>query len=428
VTAASCASRDDGPLAPDGIDGSPDAPVDTNAGDDDATLDGGPKDSDVVDATPLAIECAAPPCATALSTTLRRDHNSREEGYCALLSDRTVACWGSNAAGQLGNGDLAIVDSPVPLRVPGLTNIVALDHTCAVDGDGAVWCWGRGAFLQSEAAATTIEPSPVRLPLPGPASKVSVGLDVGCAILRDTRVVCWGSNGGLQVDKDAPNSKRNEDPQPVELASGATDIAVSNASFALQDDGTMLSWGRKPALGRHASHYADGWPAPLQLDRVSMVDTIDDEACAVANGVGWCWGPIEATTGAYGPERALPIAVDTPEPITRIATSRAWTVTEHKVLTYERRRWCATAVSGTVYCWGLNNAGQAGDGTREFALAAVPVAGLPEPAAEVKLMPYSTCSILTNGKIWCWGNNFNGQLGADLPKGSVDAPVEVILP
>ena len=54
--------------------------------------------------------------------------------------------------------------------------------------------------------------------------------------------------------------------------------------------------------------------------------------------------------------------------------------------------------------------------------------GLPAPAAEVKVMPYSTCAILTNGKVYCWGNNANGQLGAGLPKGSFVVPTEVKLP
>ena len=72
--------------------------------------------------------------------------------------------------------------------------------------------------------------------------------------------------------------------------------------------------------------------------------------------------------------------------------------------------------------------GQAGDGTKEFALSAVRVQGLPAPAAEVKVMPYSTCALLTSGKVYCWGNNAHGQLGSTTPTLSVSVPREVVLP
>ncbi len=429
VMTASCSSSTDGDGEPVNDDAGTDASSDDAATED--VVDSGIRDAALVDAAPLKIECAAPPCAVALTTTLPSDTLSREEGYCALLTDGTVACWGANNAGQLGDPDVTTVDSPVALRVPGLAKITDLDHTCAVDGDGEVWCWGRGPFLQSDASATTVQPSPVSVPLPGLARKVAVSPTVGCAVLRDKRVTCWGSNAALQVAEDRPTTAQNELPRAVPLAAGAKDIAVGGATFASYDDGKLLSWGASPGVGRPTPLFFDGWPTPVALDYVTMVVTAGPETCAVANGVGWCWGGPDVPnpiTAVDKHARALPVAVDTPEPITRIATTRSWSVSENYATYLERRRWCAASVSGEVYCWGLNNAGQAGDGTKEFALGAVRVKGLPAPAAEVKVMPYSTCAILTNGKVYCWGNNGNGQLGAGLPKGSVVDPVEVSLP
>ncbi len=432
ATASCSSSSSDGDRPPVNGDGDAgtDAPSDAAPADD--VVDAGLEDAALVDAAPLPIECETPPCAVALTTTLPSDTTSREEGYCALLTDGTVACWGANNAGQLGDPQITTVDSPVAVRVPGLPPITALDHTCALDSDGAVWCWGRGPFLQSDASATTVHSSPVRLSLPGPASKVAVTSTVGCAVLRDKSVVCWGSNAVLQVGVDLPTSAQNELPRPVSLAAGAKDIAVSgSATFTLYEDGGLLSWGSSTGVGRPTSLTLDGWPTPVALDHVTTVATAGPEACAVANGVGWCWGAVDAISPPSPKNkdaRALPVAVDTPEPITRIATTRSWTVTENYTSFLERRRWCATSVSGEVYCWGLNNAGQAGDGTKEFALGTVRVKGLPAPAAEVKVMPYSTCAILTNGKVYCWGSNANGQLGAGLPKTSVLVPAEVKLP
>jgi len=423
----SCSSSDDArEPVPSDADGGADAAPEADREDD--VNDAGIKDVTVVDSAPLPIECSDPPCAIALSTTSKSGSGTREEGYCALLHDGAVACWGANNAGQLGDPN-TIGDSPVPVRVPGLSKVTTLDHTCAVDSDGAAFCWGRGPFLQSEASATTIQKSPVQLPLPASATKVAVSPDglVACAILRDESVVCWGDNRFSQVGLAIPTSERNAQPKTLELAAGAKNIAVGAATFTIHENGTLMSWGSSFSVGRPVALVSDGWPTKVALDHVSMIDTVTDQACAVANGIGWCWGGNDVDN-AGSLARALPIAVDTPEPITRIATSQSVSVRENNVSYLDRRRWCATSVSGAVYCWGLNNAGQAGNGTKQFALEPVQVVGLPAPAAEVKVMPYSTCAILTNGKVYCWGSNFYGQLGAGLPKGSVLQPVEVKLP
>ena len=421
----SCSSSDDDTREPHprDADGSMDAAPEADRED---VIDAGIADVVVVDSAPLPIECKEAPCAIALSTTTA---SSLAEGYCALLADGTVVCWGANAEGQLGSPE-TIGDSPVPVRVSGLSKVTTLDHTCAVDSDGSAFCWGRGPFLQSEASATTVETSPVRLPLPGPATKIASNASgVGCAILRDRSVACWGSNSAQQLGEDISTSASNNPPQTIGAAFGAKDIAVGTATFVIDDDGTLKSWGRAIGIGRSISFESDGWPTKVSLDHVSMIDTVEQEACAVAKGIGWCWGAkdTQATSSSLY-VRVLPTAVDTPEPITRIATSRSVGVREDGVSHHHRRRWCATSVTGAVYCWGLNNAGQAGNGTKQFALEPVQVVGLPAPAAEVKVMPYSTCAILTNGKVYCWGSNFYGQLGAGLPKGSVLQPVEVKLP
>jgi alpha-tubulin suppressor-like RCC1 family protein len=78
------------------------------------------------------------------------------------------------------------------------------------------------------------------------------------------------------------------------------------------------------------------------------------------------------------------------------------------------RHTCAVQQDGALFCWGDNQAGQLGTGS------AGPTADRATPQrvdvpgsswAEVAAGDAHTCAIDTNGALFCWGQNFDGQLG-----------------
>lgn len=79
---------------------------------------------------------------------------------------------------------------------------------------------------------------------------------------------------------------------------------------------------------------------------------------------------------------------------------------------------CAVSNDGVLWCWGDNSEGQLGDGTTETRTTPVRVAGLGTDVAQVALSYLSTCALMRDGALWCWGNNKNGQLGNDTWTGS----------
>jgi alpha-tubulin suppressor-like RCC1 family protein len=82
--------------------------------------------------------------------------------------------------------------------------------------------------------------------------------------------------------------------------------------------------------------------------------------------------------------------------------------------------------TGDVLCWGDSSYGQAGNGTFSSPIQSpVKVAGLGLQAVQVASGDYHTCAVLTDGSLWCWGNNVNGQLGAGTPPQSEAVPVQV---
>ena len=71
---------------------------------------------------------------------------------------------------------------------------------------------------------------------------------------------------------------------------------------------------------------------------------------------------------------------------------------------------CAVNESGAVYCWGENFDGQLGDGTTDPHRRPARVAGLP-PAVQVGASSRNTCALHRSGLVSCWGQNLYGQLG-----------------
>lgn len=437
---ASCSSdgANDDDAGADGPASRDDASVDAQQANDSSSQDGGDtRDAAWFDGGPLPVECAdSTSCAISLVTTLGANASDLGEGFCALLRDGAVACWGANQGGQLGRGEEAgALDSATPARVAGVEGATQIDHTCVRTSAGEAFCWGTGPFLRGDAGTTTTERTALKLALP-PIIRVSLGPDVACA-LTDDGVLCWGRNGNGQLAPlESTPAYGTLLPGPMTLPSGGRvrEIVLGASAFAIREDGETLSWGANPPLARVSPLFPDPHPLPMTLTGVSSLDVALDNACATAGGSAYCWGTaipkVGDIVGASPPnlDRALPERVDGPEPFVQIATTRPLTSTDFGDPIIHPQRWCAVGATGKVYCWGYNASGQAGDGTKAYAFTPAPVEGLPAPAVQVKTTPGATCALLTTGRIHCWGANFYGQLGNGKIKVPSLTPQEVLLP
>ena len=429
----SCSSSNDpspSPLMDSGADGADDDVPD-------AAADSSVRDGGTFDGQPPPVVCESSPCATALVTTLGRSIEDEGEGFCVLLDDGTVACWGANGAGQLGRGEgegEALVDSSTAARVAGLSNIASLDHTCAVDESGGVWCWGTGPFSWAAdgGGVTATHTTPVKVALP-PVTKVARSFETACAVVIGGDVSCWGSNALGQLGPLSETFTGAPVRAALPQGSLASALEVGNATFVLREDRSIVSWGGNPGIGRVSPSFPDPRPQPVALTNVTQVDSAYDNTCAVANGIGHCWGARVTPFKGTETDRALPEPVAAPEPLVQIATTRSegyLIYGDNKVRDFKPCRWCAVADSGNLYCWGFNESGQAGTGDEAYVTRAVKVVGLPEEAlvAQVKTTVNTTCALLTTGKVYCWGSNYTGQLGNGLYRGKSLAPTEVVLP
>ena len=82
-----------------------------------------------------------------------------------------------------------------------------------------------------------------------------------------------------------------------------------------------------------------------------------------------------------------------------------------------------------MYCWGYNDLGQLGNNSTTESNVPVQVegvggSGLLSGIASIAAGGYHTCALSATGRIDCWGQNSNGQLGNNSTMNSL-VPVEV---
>jgi len=175
---------------------------------------------------------------------------------CAVRSDGTLRCWGSNNAAQLGIGDPSN-----PIAEPQLSlasNVVEVaaggETTCVRLRDGGTQCFGSGPLGSRTAPTFSGTPQQV-VSLPDPVRMVAASSS-RCALLSDQSVRCWGS----QPFGDADGA-----PLPVALPGRAVEIgAGSDVMCAVLEDLSVYCWGTN-LLILGLSPGAGGAQVPVEL-------------------------------------------------------------------------------------------------------------------------------------------------------------------
>jgi alpha-tubulin suppressor-like RCC1 family protein len=211
--------------------------------------------------------------------------------------------------------------------------------------------------------------------------KIALASEFGCALLEDKKVKCWGTgriaNDGTPVTNAKPTAVNGVEDVDELVASGA--IACARSS-----KGQVTCWG--------ATEKAIG--TPPKGESFKQITAGFTHACALSKtGAVTCWGP-----GDWGGSGAF----------AKPAISGGAT----ELVSGDRHACVILATKDkSVMCWGMNDAGQLGmKSDTEPHKKPVAVKGL-TGAVRLAAGEASTCALLSDGTVRCWGSNGEGELG-----------------
>ena len=172
-------------------------------------------------------------------------------GYCAVIVDGTVRCWGQNYAKLVS--DTSTTGLGTPTIYSSISNIQTVKmndvQACALSFSGLVYCWGDYLGQGTLSSGATGQVPTLVSGLSG-VTKLSVGEDFACAVTSSGSTYCWGMSAAGKLGTDFRLSSGNTAPAsgtPVLVNLGGLSVSkiVSSNRFtcALMANGSVKCWG-----------------------------------------------------------------------------------------------------------------------------------------------------------------------------------------
>ena len=342
--------------------------------------------------------------------------------------------WGNNGSGQLGNNSTTQSNAPVAVLSSGVLSgktVVAMaagsDHSVALCADGTVAAWGNNSNGQLGNNSTTNSNVPVAVNTSGVlAGKTVVAVAAGwyhsMALCSDGTVAAWGGNFFGQFG----NNSVTDSLVPVAAGtggalSGKTVVAIAAGeghSLALCADGTVAAWG-EGSNGQLGNNSTGGSLVPVAVNTGGVLSgkTVVAIAAGFAHNVALCSDGTVAAWG-YNPngqlgnnsttDSAVPVAVNTSGVLSGKTAVGVSAGQIHSV---------ALCSDGTVAAWGHGFYGQLGNNsaTSSPVPVAVSTSGVLADKVVVNVVAgsFHCVAFCADGTVAVWGRNHFGQLGND---------------
>jgi alpha-tubulin suppressor-like RCC1 family protein len=297
-------------------------------------------------------------------------------------------------------------------------------HSAAVGTDGSLWTWGSNNFGELGKGTTSDASTPAKLTSISGVNAVTGGNDHMVALKSDGTVWAWGYNyhGELGNGTKTGNTA-NSTPGQV-LTAAATPLTGITAvrggfwhTLALKSDGTVWAWGNNDwgQLGNGSATPSYGGVAyAAQVTGLSNVVAIAaghwHSVAVKSDGSVWTWG-LNSTSWDANRNGQLGDGTTTTRltPVRVLGVGGVGYLSGVAKVAAGASFTLALKSDGTVYGWGTNLEGELGNGNKTTSLTPVQagVSNITDLAAGYWL----SLALKSDGTVWAWGQNDMGQLG-----------------
>ena len=293
---------------------------------------------------------------------------------------------------------------------------------------------------------TTVQSTPVAISgLSGP-KKVGIGLTFSCALLENRTIKCWGQGNSGQLGNGALNNSAS--PVTVSGISNATSIAGGRMhACALLTNRYIKCWGKAEngQLGNGSTtgnSSQNNQTTPVYDSGITNAINISagfQESCAVLeNGSVKCWGagfgttPVNISSDIQNASQVSTwgdqaVVLDNGSIIVRDNNGTIEYIpgiSNAIQVSHDTNTSCAVLDNGSIACWGAGGSGQLGNGWENNENTPVFVSNI-NNANQVATFEGHSCAALSDGTVKCWGSGGYGQLGNGSTTAKQATPVTV---
>jgi alpha-tubulin suppressor-like RCC1 family protein len=284
----------------------------------------------------------------------------------------------------------------------------------------ALWMWGDNSNGRLGDNTGASRSSPVQTIAGGINWKqVSCGLYTAAAVKTDGTLWTWGRNDYGQLGDNTTTNRSS----PVQTITGGTNWKQVSCgalhTACIKADGTLWTWGQN-SYGQLGDNFDYSISSPTQTitggSNWKQVACGEEHTAAIkTDGTLWLWG-----FNGYGQLGDNTTVIKRSSPVQTVTGGTNW-----KQVDCGYDHTAAIKTDGTLWTWGRNNNGQLGNNTVTNRSSPIQTITGGTNWKQVACGYRHTAAIKTDGTLWLWGLGTSGQLG-DNTGTSRSSPVQTV--